>query len=51
MLDAFTKKLLPSFRKGFEDLNAEIRGGLSGGSCAVDERMMDRASQPRDGIF
>lgn len=50
VVDAFTKRLLPSYRKGFEDLITEIEGLSVNGSCAVEEGKMTKPLQPRHGI-
>lgn len=48
-VDAFTRRLLPSFRKGFEEVVAEIEGGRDG-VCEVEEGKIPKALRPRHGL-
>lgn len=51
LVDAFTRRLLPSFRKGFEDIIAEIEGGKGTGKvCGVEEGRVE-PMLPRHGLM
>ena len=49
IIDAFTRRLLPSFRKGFEEIVAQIEVSSNNVGCSIEEIKTPKTSLPRPG--
>jgi hypothetical protein len=50
VVDAFTRRLLPSFRNGFEDVVSEIEGRGKSGGCGGEEGKAEGRMLRRHGL-